>query len=62
MILLTLCAPLHVLPSKFRVLYTSPPFPTDSNGLSPDPANSDGPSGQSIGLPTESDRLDQIPL
>ena len=26
----------------FSVLYTPPPFPTDSNGLSPDPANSDG--------------------
>ena len=37
----------------------SPPF---SNRLWPDPANSDGPSKQSIGLPTESIRLDQILL
>ena len=28
--------------SRNHVLYTPPPFPTDSNGLSPDPANSDG--------------------
>ena len=44
------------------VLYTPPPFPTDSDGLSPDPANSDGPSGQSVGLPMDSVGLDQIPL
>jgi hypothetical protein len=47
---------------KNRVLYTPPPFPMDSDGLSPDPANSDGPSRQSVGLPTESVGLDQIPL
>jgi hypothetical protein len=41
--------------TPFGVLYTPPPFPMDSDGLSPDPANSDGPSGQSVGL-------DQIPL
>ena len=45
-----------------HVLYTPPSFPTDSNGLSPDPANSNGPSGQSLGLPMESIGLDQIPL
>jgi hypothetical protein len=44
------------------VLYTPPPFPTDSDGLSPDPANSNGPSGQSVRLPTDSVGLDQIPL
>ena len=44
------------------VLYTPPPFPTDSDGLSLDPANSNGPSGQSVGLPMDSVGLDQIPL
>ena len=37
----------------------SPPF---SDGLSPDPANSNGPSRQSVRLPTDSVGLDQIPL
>jgi len=46
----------------FSVLYTPPPFPTDSDGLSPDPANSNGPSRQSVGLPMDSVGLDQIPL
>jgi hypothetical protein len=41
------------------VLYTPPPFPTDSDGLSPDPANSNRPSGQSVGLPTNSVGLNQ---
>ena len=34
----------------------------DSNGLSPDPANSNGLTGKPVGLPTESVGLDQIPL
>jgi hypothetical protein len=50
------------VPMDVRVLYTPPPFPTDSDGLSLDPANSDRPSRQSVGLPTESVGLDQIPL
>jgi hypothetical protein len=48
--------------SPTRVLYTPPPFPTDSDRLSLDPANSNGPSRQSVGLPTDSIGLDQIPL
>jgi hypothetical protein len=48
--------------NKSGVLYTPPPFPTDSDGLSSDPANSNGPKGQSVGLPTDSVGLDQIPL
>jgi len=44
------------------VLYTPLSFLADSNRLSPDPANSNGLSRQSIGLPTESVGLDQILL
>jgi len=49
-------------PRLLCVLYTPPSFLTDSNGLSPDPANSNGLSRQSIGLPMESIGLDQILL
>ena len=44
------------------VLYTPTACPTDSDGLSSDPAISDGPSGQSVGSPSESVGHDWIPL
>jgi hypothetical protein len=46
----------------FAVLYTPTVCPTDSVGLSLDPAISDGHSGQSIGIPSESVGNDWIPL
>ena len=49
---------LHIL----TVLYTPTACPTDSVGLSSDPAISDGPSGQSVGSPSESIGHDWIPL
>ena len=47
---------------KFTVLYTPTACPTDSDGLSSDPAISDGLSGQSVGSPSESIGHDWIPL
>ena len=44
------------------VLYTPTACPTDSDGLSSDPAISDGLSGQSVGSPSESVGHDWIPL
>ena len=44
------------------VLYTPTACPTDSDGLSSDPAISDGLSGQSVGSPSEFVEHDWIPL
>jgi hypothetical protein len=44
----------HRQHSSMAVLYTPTAFPMDSDGLSSDPAISDGSSGQSDGLPSES--------
>jgi hypothetical protein len=44
------------------VLYTPTVCPMDSVGLLSDPAISDGPSGQSVGIPSESVGNDWIPL
>ena len=43
----------------FHVLYTPPPFPMDFDQTQPIPTDS---ARQSVGIPTESIRLDQIPL
>ena len=47
---------------RYAVLYTPTVCPTDSDGLWSDPAISDGPSGQSVGSPSESIGLDWILL
>jgi hypothetical protein len=49
-------------PSKPPVLYTPTVCPTDSVGLSSDPAISNGPSGLSVGIPLESVGNDWILL
>ena len=47
---------------ELAVLYTPTACPTDSDGLSSDPAISNGLSGQSVGSPSESVGHDWIPL